>query len=969
MPPGKAFSAQNIRCCTLIGHVDHGKSSYADSLLASNGIISARSAGQIRYLDSREDEQERGITMESSAVSLSFKLRTLQKDGEVSETEDYTLNLVDTPGHVDFSSEVSTAARLCDGALVIVDVVEGICSQTVAVLRQAWVDGLRTILVLNKMDRLITEWKLSPTEAHQRLLQLVEQANAVIGGFYAAERMEQDQRWHDERDRILEARRAAGKDDGDLPAYTEGGDEDLYFDPVKGNVIFASAIDHWAFRLGRFSDLYAKKLGSKEPLIRQFLWGNYYFDPKTKRVLTQKQHDKEKRNLKPMFVQLVLDNLWSVYENTVEERNMEKVEKMIATLGLTIHPRDLKSKDATVLMQAILSQWLPLSSCTFAAIVHNMPAPIEAQRTRVPHMIRPDLGFFATDEELAPHTDLERDLFTARSTPEATAVVYVSKMFAVNKDDLPENKRMQLTAEEMRERGRALRERQAEVASTLAATGAALAPEEEQAPVPDEGPAEVVLGFARIYSGCIELGDTLWAVLPKYKTELAPTHPANAPYIKETKIEALYMMMGRDLLSVQRVPAGNLFAVRGLDGIVLRNGTLIKAPDGHATPPATLVNLAGVRRTATPIVRVALEPKNPADMPKLVEGLRLLNQADPCVEVAVQDNGEHVILTAGELHLERCMKDLRERFARCPIQQSPPLVPFRETAVKGATMPPPKTPGAPRGTVRGTALNGALTYALRAVPLPAELATFLDANQSTIRRWRKTRGNDEAERDEVREDGRAERVPVRSFWAELVRHLDEAGPKWAGLGEQICAFGPRNAGPNLLFDPNARANQRSVQPRGDDMAASLADMHLVPMHRELCDAVETGFQLATGSGPLCAEPMQGMAFFVEEVTLEESDTVHPRASQVTSALISGVRESCRAGLLDWSPRLMLAMYSCEIQASRTLLDSPSGCTGQGARGPCATSWPRGVRRNEGRYAVLYDWRASPRGRVVRVRRR
>ena len=86
---------------------------------------------------------------------------------------------------------------------------------------------------------------------------------------------------------------------------------------------------------------------------------------------------------------------------------------------------------------------------------------------------------------------------------------------------------------------------------------------------------------------------------------------------------------------------------------------------------------------ASPIVRVALEPKNPADMPKLVRGLQILNQSDPCAEYLVQETGEHVILTAGELHLERCLKDLRERFAKCDIQRSQTIVPFRETAVRG----------------------------------------------------------------------------------------------------------------------------------------------------------------------------------------------------------------------------------------------------------------------------------------------
>jgi len=109
------------------------QSSFADSLLAANGIISSRLAGTIRYLDSREDEQERGITMESSAVSLRWRLpkkAAVADEGvRAAPTEDYKINLIDTPGHVDFSSEVSTASRLCDGAFVLVDAVEGVCTQ------------------------------------------------------------------------------------------------------------------------------------------------------------------------------------------------------------------------------------------------------------------------------------------------------------------------------------------------------------------------------------------------------------------------------------------------------------------------------------------------------------------------------------------------------------------------------------------------------------------------------------------------------------------------------------------------------------------------------------------------------------------------------------------------------------------------------------------------------------------------
>jgi ribosome assembly protein 1 len=315
---------------TLILSQDHGKTSLTDALIATNGIISPKLAGKIRYLDSRPDEQLRGITMESSAISLYFSLlRRTSPEAQPVQTE-YLINLIDSPGHIDFSSEVSTASRLCDGAVVLVDAVEGVCSQTVTVLRQAWIEKLKPLLVINKMDRLITELKMSPGEAYIHLSKLLEQVNAVMGSFFQGDRMDDDLRWREKLEQRVTAAAEKLQEQADggqvngvkqteegidtsTPAeYEEKDDEDIYFAPEKNNVIFSSAIDGWAFTVKQFAAIYEKKLSMKRSTLEKILWGDFYFDPKTKRILSSK-HLKG-RNLKPMFVQLVLDNIWAVYD-------------------------------------------------------------------------------------------------------------------------------------------------------------------------------------------------------------------------------------------------------------------------------------------------------------------------------------------------------------------------------------------------------------------------------------------------------------------------------------------------------------------------------------------------------------------------------------------------------------------------------------------------------------------------------
>lgn len=127
-------------------------------------------------MDNRPDEQDRQITMKSSNIALLYKTFTNQE---------FLINLIDSPGHVDFSSEVSAAIRLCDGAIVVVDAVEGVCAQTRICLKQAYNSSLKTVLVLNKIDRLIFEKKMTSEEAYKHLQRVLEQVNACMGNIFA----------------------------------------------------------------------------------------------------------------------------------------------------------------------------------------------------------------------------------------------------------------------------------------------------------------------------------------------------------------------------------------------------------------------------------------------------------------------------------------------------------------------------------------------------------------------------------------------------------------------------------------------------------------------------------------------------------------------------------------------------------------------------------------------------------------
>lgn len=218
--------------------VDHGKSTLTDSLVQKAGIIASSKAGDMRYTDTRDDEKERGITIKSTAISMYFPMdpEDLKDIPQASTGNEFLINLIDSPGHVDFSSEVTAALRVTDGALTVVDCVDGVCVQTETVLRQALTERIKPVVVINKVDRALLELQVTKEDLYQSFCRTIESVNVIISTY---------------NDVAL----------GDVQVYAE-----------KGTVAFGSGLHGWGFTLRNFANRYAKKFGVDKNKMMARLW-------------------------------------------------------------------------------------------------------------------------------------------------------------------------------------------------------------------------------------------------------------------------------------------------------------------------------------------------------------------------------------------------------------------------------------------------------------------------------------------------------------------------------------------------------------------------------------------------------------------------------------------------------------------------------------------------------------------------
>merc|ERR1712054_468840 len=526
----------NIRNMSVIAHVDHGKSTLTDSLIAKAGIISAADAGDKRNTDTRQDEQERGITIKSTGVSLYFEASDAVKP-LVKKPSDpdkgFLINLIDSPGHVDFSSEVTAALRVTDGALVVMDCVEGVCVQTETVLRQALQERVKPVCMINKMDRIILELQAQLEDTYLNFVKILENANVIIATY---------------NDEAL----------GDCQVF-----------PDMGTVAFGSGLQSWAFTLNHFALLYASKFKTDPQKLVKKMWGNNFFDAKT-----GKWSKKEGENTTRGFCKFVLEPIFKMFRLIMDGKT-EKYTKLINMVGVELKG-DEKDLTGKPLVKTVMRKWLPAAEALMEMIVLHLPSPAKAQKYRTETLYEGPMDDTCAKGMIECKTD-------------GPLMIYISKMVP--------------TADNSR-----------------------------------------FVAFGRVFSGTIKTGMKARIMGPNY----VPGQKSDL-YVKG--IQRVMLMMAGKTESIDDVPCGNTVGIVGIDQFILKTGTITDTDhvDAH--------NIKVMKYSVSPVVQQSVRPKNAADLPKLVEGLKRLSKSDPIVQCSTSESGEHIVAGARELHLEICLKD------------------------------------------------------------------------------------------------------------------------------------------------------------------------------------------------------------------------------------------------------------------------------------------------------------------------
>ena len=516
-----------VRNVAILGHLHHGKTTFVDTLVQATQEKEWDPSREKRFSDTRKDEQERALSIKSTCLSLVL---------ENLKAKSYLLNLLDCPGHVNFSDESTAALRSSDGAVVVVDAVEGVMMSTVRLVKQAISARVPVTLLINKVDRLVLELKLPPQDAYFKLLHTIEEVNAVIA---------------DELELLASAQgQAAGG-----PALRQ-----VRLSPDKGNVCFASAQHGWSFTLPSFAEMYIARLAGSsggraavaavpaEDLAKR-LWGDWYHDPEHSTFTKKKPASGAAART---FVQFILEPLYKMYSQAVGE-TPEDLAGTLKVLGVRLTPAETHL-DPKPLLRLCLSRFFGYPRGFVEMVTKFVPSPVESAATKVALY------------------------YTGYQTSAAAAAMRACK-----------------------------------------ADGPLLANVVKLYNTPD---GTKFMALARIYSGTVRAGQRVRVLGEGFSQE-------DDEDMAVAEVAAVAVGVGRFSIEVSQAVAGNCVLLDGIDAPIKKTATIVDMQETEAAifRPLKFDNCS--------VVKLAVEPLKPAELPKMVEALRRVNKSYPLVTTKV----------------------------------------------------------------------------------------------------------------------------------------------------------------------------------------------------------------------------------------------------------------------------------------------------------------------------------------------
>ncbi|KAF2224316.1 elongation factor 2 [Elsinoe ampelina] len=732
---------EQVRNVALVGHLHHGKTALVDMLVLQTHDITNRLDDrkgrqrdeQLRYTDTHVVERERGLSTKAAPMSLVL---------QGTKGKSQLINMIDTPGHVNFADEVAASMRLVDGVVLVVDVVEGVQTTTEQAIKHAVLEDLPLVLVVNKMDRLIVELRLPPSDAYFKLKHVIEEVNTVI--------------------------------ENTIP----GRGESRRLSPERGNVAFACTSLGWSFTLPSFAQLYADSYSNSPLDVPEFsrrLWGDIFYTPSTRKFTRKSVDASSKRS----FVNFVLEPIYKLFSHTISEKP-DELKETLESLGIYLKPTQLRS-NAKELLKLACEQFFGPATGLVDMLVAHVPSPIEGAKQKLQNYY-------------TGPTDTKTAEAMLKCDQDGPLVVHVSKLFTT------------------------------EDASSFNA-------------------------FGRVLSGTAKPGDQVRVLGEGYTIE-------DEEDMVNATISDTWIAESRYHIPVSGVPAGNFVLLGGVDNSIVKTATLV-APELPSGEEAYIFR--PITHFFESVFKVAVEPVNPSELPKMLDGLRKINKSYPLVTTKVEESGEHIVLGTGELYMDCVLHDLRKIYANMDIKVSDPVTRFCETVVETSAI-----------QCYALTPNKKNKLTMVAEPLDDGIAQDIESGKVKIR-------------DPIKVVGK---FFEQNYGYDLL------------ASRNIWAFGPDDTGPNILQN---------------DTLPSEVDQKTL---RSVRDTIRQGFSWATREGPLCEEPIRNTKFKITDVQLAEQ-AIFRGGGQI----IPTSRRAAYSSFLMASPRLMEPVYSCSMIGPATAVSS------------------------------------------------